>query len=102
MSRKKILKIEDGYSYRERVRFQLLEWVDGNSIHNEIEGECCPDFSCCNPKLLKEKFFREKYLASNSEQRESLCFGLLSDFLKFHNLSKKVFVTNGKDELKNL
>jgi len=30
---------------------QLAEWVKGNSIHNDTTGECCPDFSCCQPKL---------------------------------------------------
>lgn len=30
---------------------QLAEWCKGNSIHNESTGECCPDFSCCDPNL---------------------------------------------------
>lgn len=49
---------------------QVDEWVKGNSIHNNdrtynvvdkegnviatkkmVGGECCPDFSCCEPSL---------------------------------------------------
>ena len=28
---------------------QLAEWLKGNSVHNVIRDECCPDFSCCAP-----------------------------------------------------
>lgn len=35
-------------SYKSRAYKQLYEWVNGNSIHNDIDNECCPDFSCCN------------------------------------------------------
>jgi hypothetical protein len=35
-------------SYKIRTYKQLHEWVNGNSIHNTIDDECCPDFSCCN------------------------------------------------------
>ena len=35
-------------SYKARSYTQLYEWVNGNFIHNSIDNECCPDFSCCN------------------------------------------------------
>jgi hypothetical protein len=31
---------------------QLAEWVNGLSVCHNSEGECCPDFSCCQPQLL--------------------------------------------------
>lgn len=34
-------------SYKVRSYKQLYEWVNGNPIHNDIDKECCPDFSCC-------------------------------------------------------
>ncbi len=34
--------------YRQRCLKQLQNWVDGKSIHNSIDDECCPDFSCCS------------------------------------------------------
>lgn len=30
---------------------QLSKWVLGVSEHNDADGECCPDFSCCNKKI---------------------------------------------------
>lgn len=45
-----------GNIYEERFGYQLEEWVKGNPIHNDIDNECCPDFSCCDRSLLmKEK-----------------------------------------------
>jgi len=26
---------------------QLVDWMNGISKHNEIDDECCPDFTCC-------------------------------------------------------
>ncbi len=37
--------------YQQRVHQQGLDWVNGRSIHNDVDGECCPDFSCCVPSL---------------------------------------------------
>ena len=50
-----------GNNYKERINHQLKEWVKGNSIHNTIDGECCPDFSCCKPELLQQKEIRETF-----------------------------------------
>jgi hypothetical protein len=50
-----------GKNYKERSRYQLEEWVEGNSICNKIDGECCPDMSCCNPDLLVDKDERIRF-----------------------------------------
>ncbi len=45
---------------------QIALWVKGESVHNDEAGECCPDFSCCNPKMQdtpqrdKERFQKAK------------------------------------------
>lgn len=52
-----------GNTYKERVYIQLEEWVNGNPIHNKIEGECCPDFSCCKPQLLQPEENRKTFMA---------------------------------------
>ena len=41
------------HQYRERARIQALNWAQGSSRHNEVDNECCPDFSCCNPDLFE-------------------------------------------------
>lgn len=35
-------------TYERRSMAQLKAWVDGLSVHNPIDNECVPDFSCCN------------------------------------------------------
>lgn len=39
--------------YKERAKSQCLSWAMGNVYHNNIDNECCPDFSCCVPELYK-------------------------------------------------
>lgn len=59
-------KIKDR-GYYERAKAQMLYWAAGNSYHNNIDDECCPDFSCCVPELYErdEKVrwerFRDEY-----------------------------------------
>lgn len=40
---------------------QLEKWVKGESVHNHEHDECCPDFSCCDPKLLAPQREREAF-----------------------------------------
>ncbi len=40
---------------------QLNAWVAGDSKHNTVDDECCPDFSCCRPELLAPKARREEF-----------------------------------------
>lgn len=51
---------------------QLLKWVKGKSVHNDNLGVCCPDFSCCNPKvntpLEVRELFMEAYLNNDTKQ----------------------------------
>lgn len=39
--------------YNKRFLAQGLKWVNGISEHNHVDGECCPDFSCCFPDLFE-------------------------------------------------
>ena len=48
-------------TYKERCNFQLDEWVKGNPIHNDIDNECCPDFSCCQPDFLQPEEIRKTF-----------------------------------------
>ena len=53
-------------AYHKRMMTQLIEWVAGRPIHNPIDNECVPDFSCCRgrqhmaPRRLRELFFRDE------------------------------------------
>jgi hypothetical protein len=49
---------------------QLVDWMNGISKHNEIDDECCPDFTCCanilsddkNAKKIVYDHFMEQHL----------------------------------------
>ncbi len=91
-------------AYRKRCYDQLIQWVAGNSIHNEVDGECCPDFSCCKPELKAPEEIRKTYMAANDEQRETFLFSFLGNAISLANelkggIAKKVFIANGKDEI---
>jgi hypothetical protein len=51
---------------------QLRLWVEGTSVHNDEAGECCPDFSCCQPGLLAPKETREAFARASEEERTSM------------------------------
>jgi hypothetical protein len=48
-------------SYAQRAAAQLKLWLDGWPVHNDIDNECCPDFSCCEGRhyLAKERLRRK-------------------------------------------
>lgn len=87
----------------ERVEAQIDEWVKGNPVHNTIDNECCPDFSCCTPETLQPKEVRETFKRANLEQRESFLFTFLGAAIDNHYKKKgqipSVFIANGKDEI---
>ena len=58
---------------------QLERWVAGESVHNgatRVDGECCPDFSCCHPASLwpqaRREFFRDHPKARDEMLFQSL------------------------------
>ena len=70
-----------GKNYDERSQFQLDEWVKGNPIHNDVENECCPDFSCCKPEFLQPLEVRETFKAVHNNGDEDAEMGMLASFL---------------------
>lgn len=48
---------------------QLIHWMNGFSLHNHVDDECCPDFTCCanilpddsDAKKRVYDFFIEEY-----------------------------------------
>ena len=50
-----------GKTYSERSLSQVFLWANGRPYHNHVDGECCPDFSCCHPELFTQ----------NTEKRQS-------------------------------
>lgn len=49
-----------GKTYKERTLEVSSLWVRGVSVHNDVDDECCPDFSCCYPETFtKDELKRE-------------------------------------------
>lgn len=52
-------------TYHFRSELQLDLWRRGMPVHNDIDNECCPDFSCCRGRQhmaidkLREMFCRD-------------------------------------------
>lgn len=40
----------DNSTYEQRITLQLRLWHEGHPVHNDVDNECCPDFSCCRGK----------------------------------------------------
>ena len=52
--------------YRDRVLIQGLLWVEGTPVHNDIDQECCPDFSCCEPDIFIDSKKDRKRIFDNA------------------------------------
>jgi len=58
----KIKYMIKGNTRQERIDYQLDQWHKGTSIHNNVDNECCPDFSCCHPELLAPENERDQFV----------------------------------------
>ena len=54
---------------------QLVAWVGGRSVCPNSNGECCPDFSCCMPKLLWPPEKRAAFAKAEQGAREKMMMG---------------------------
>lgn len=48
--------IDDLTPYQHSALQQNEMWLNGISLHNYFNDECCPDFSCCYPKCFTSDF----------------------------------------------
>lgn len=55
------------HDYDRRAHDQMLAWAIGKPYHERVNGECCPDFSCCHPEMFETddaerwRRYRERY-----------------------------------------
>lgn len=88
-----------GLSDRESVAYQVKHWVNGDSLHNTVRDECCPDFSCCSGgrkirKPLRKKFERAWRSSDEKEQWKIMAIGI--QFLG-ESMNKEIYVAGLKD-----
>ena len=76
---------------------QLDLWIKGKSVHNfdrcKPDGECCPDFSCCDKKVNTPIELRKKFKRSNDEVRFEMLGLFLSGAIKKEFLNKKIYIS---------
>lgn len=77
---------------------QLKLWLNGTSTHNRFgygkeDYECCPDFSCCHPVLLRPRDERQTYIDSNQAGRHRMLSTFLQAFT--NHVASKVKVIGG-------
>lgn len=56
---------------------QVRRWADSDPVCPSTTGECCPDFSCCRPKLLWPEEKRRLFVQSDQATRERMLVGSL-------------------------
>lgn len=55
------------FRYKDAARQQLILWLNGRSVHNAVNGECLPDFSCCYPDLAWSQERRNEYARADHD-----------------------------------
>lgn len=78
---------------RESVEKQLTEWIKGNSVHNELRDECCPDFSCCQPALLWSEETRKEFAEAGDEKRRGMLMMSLGAVLAHAGKRDEVYIS---------
>ena len=77
---------------------QLKAWVNGTSTHNKVIDECCPDFSCCEPRIQTPKeereLFAELYINKEYKQYEGMLAMFLGRSMQYMT-EKKVYISRG-------
>lgn len=72
-----VMKPEYAILARAANEKQLETWLAGKPEHNDFAGECCPDFSCCNPKLMWPLSSREAFAKAHREGRSEVVHQML-------------------------
>ena len=72
---------------------QLRRWALGDAVCPNSKHECCPDFSCCNPKLGWPMERRQKFIEADQGTREKMMMGAFGVLVE--SVDKKAYVTRG-------
>ena len=59
-------------AYQKRAHQQCVEWAQGKSVHNVVDDECCPDFSCCVPECYNNDRFDRIRVANDYAKAHKL------------------------------
>ena len=74
---------------------QLVEWVNGNPIHNAARDECCPDFSCCTGRIAPVDE-RERFAKAFFDGDEEVQLSMLMMFLGAAFSEENIYIAGDK------
>ena len=69
---------------------QLERWLDGDYTH--ANGQCCPDFGCCNPDARADRKTREAFVAGNEGVRHGFLMLFLGNAIAARSPEKRVYI----------
>ncbi len=72
---------------------QIRLWVSGNSVHNDERDECCPDFSCCEPKLQASSSERLAFESGDENKRHEMLMTFLGRMIAVRTPNKSIYLT---------
>lgn len=73
MPHKPTSKAPDHNAYdKAAAEAQLKSWLAGKPVHDHVNNQCCPDFSCCVPSLLVDQSTRETFCRGTEEVRMAM------------------------------
>jgi len=83
--------------YFKRADMQLNSWINGKSIHNDIDEECCPDFSCCvsniNTPIETRKKFADAHYLDNEDTKMNILMGFFVGALQDKSDDEKIYIS---------
>lgn len=81
-----------GDTFGQRELYKVEKWARGISIHNEVDNQCCPDFSCCNKNVNTPMEVRKKFLQMYKDGEDVM--PMLGEFLQkaAATIGKKIVV----------
>lgn len=59
---------------------QLERWLAGDPVHDEENGECCPDLSCCRGDIAPLQV-RQRFVAAYRDGDTETVYAMLGFFL---------------------
>lgn len=77
---------------------QLARWVEGDPVHRGTVsgGECCPDFSCCQPQLLADEETRKAFAVASESGRNRFLGAFLGAAIAAMGKGDEVYIA-GKE-----
>lgn len=73
---------------------QLKRWRNGDYTH--ANGQCCPDFGCCNLSIRADQKTREAFITGNEDVRQEFLMLFLGNAISAIAPKKKVYFAGEK------